>query len=213
LKIVVISDTHGHHKELKLPEGDILIHAGDVSGRGMESQVVDFLDWFAAQPHPHKVMIAGNHDFYFEQAREADIRQAIPENVLYLNDSGAEVAGIRIWGSPVSTWFYDWAFSRHSGPETKKHWDLVPENTDILITHGPPQGIMDRITTGIHTGCALLGEAVQRIKPRLHLFGHIHEGYGTEVHGEVTYINAAVLNANYKLVNDPVVFDWGAVNA
>jgi Icc-related predicted phosphoesterase len=213
LKIVIISDTHGHHKELSLPEGDILIHAGDVTGRGMESQVVDFLEWFAAQPHRHKIMIAGNHDFYFEQAPEEAIRKAIPDNIVYLNDSGTEVEGIRIWGSPVSTWFYDWAFSRHPGAEMQKHWDLVPEDTDILITHGPPAGIMDRITTGVETGCEILLETVQRIKPRLHLFGHIHEGYGKEVHDGVTYINAAVLNATYKLVNAPVVFEWSRVNA
>ena len=208
MEIVFISDSHGFHKQLTLPAGDILIHAGDVSGRGMESQIVDFLDWFAAQPHRHKILIAGNHDFYFEQATKEAINQLIPHSVHYLNDSGITIEGINIWGSPVTTYFYNWAFNRHRGEDIKKHWDLIPTNTDLLVTHGPAYGIKDRTHSGVHVGCDVLLEKIQTIKPRIHAFGHIHEGYGVEQQFDVTLINAAVLTANYELTNPPIVYNW-----
>ena len=204
----MISDSHGFHKGLKVPDGDLLIHAGDVSGRGMESQVIDFLDWFTVQPHKYKIMIAGNHDFYFEQASAESIEALIPSNIIYLNDSGVEIEGIRIWGSPVSTWFYNWAFNSHRGKDIQKHWDIIPGDTDILITHGPAYGVRDRTHSGIHVGCDILLDSIMRIKPRLHVFGHIHEGYGTEEINGVNFINAAVLTAGYELLNPPIVYNW-----
>ncbi len=153
-------------------------------------------------------MIAGNHDFYFEQATATEIKNIIPPNVAYLEDSGVEIGGINIWGSPVSTWFYNWAFNKHPGPEMEKQWSLIPANTDILITHGPAYGIMDRTHSGVHVGCDILLKKVKALKPRLHLFGHIHEGYGVEEQDGVTFINAAVLSASYELINPPVVYNW-----
>ena len=208
MKIVFISDSHGFHKNLVLPEGDILIHAGDVSGRGMESQVVDFMDWFTLQPHKHKIMVAGNHDFFFEQAAQEQINNVISPNIIYLNDSGITIEGIKIWGSPVTTWFYNWAFNRHHGEEIKKHWDIIPTDTDLLITHGPAFGIRDKTHSGIHVGCNNLLETIKTNKPRVHAFGHIHEGYGMEHQFDTDFINAAVLNANYQLVNKPIVYNW-----
>ena len=146
MKIVAISDTHGLHTQVKVPDGDILIHTGDVSSQGKEFEIILFLNWFRDLPHKHKVFIAGNHDFYFERTPVSDVNKIIPDNVIYLNDSGVTVEGIRIWGSPIQPWFYDWAFNRQRGAEIKKHWDLIPENTDILMTHGPAFGIHDRTT-------------------------------------------------------------------
>jgi predicted phosphohydrolase len=210
MRIIAISDTHGQHGKLVLPTGDVLLHAGDVSSRGREAEVLDFLQWFAAQPHAHKIMIAGNHDFYFEQTPDERIRAIIPPGVTYLNDSGTTVNGLRIWGSPVSPWFFDWAFNRHRGADIKKHWDMIPADTDILIAHGPVQGILDATTRGERVGCADLLQTLQTVRPRYFVCGHIHEAYGRAEQNGTCFINASVLDERYRLVNDPVVFDCGA---
>jgi Icc-related predicted phosphoesterase len=208
MKIVAISDTHGYHTKLKVPDGDILIHTGDVSSQGKEFEIILFLNWFAEQPHKHKVFIAGNHDFYFERTPTSDVNKIIPDNVTYLNDSGVTVEGIRIWGSPIQPWFYDWAFNRQRGMEIKKHWDMIPENTDILMTHGPAYGILDATTRGEKVGCRDLREAIERVQPKLFVCGHIHEAYGILDNGQTTFVNASVVNFNYQVVNKPIVFDW-----
>lgn len=211
MKIIAISDTHGLHHGLKnLPKGDMLIHAGDVSRSGSRAQVQDFLFWFEQQDYQYKVLIAGNHDYFFEQASSELISSMIPTNVIYLNDSGVEIEGIHLWGSPIQPWFHDWAFNRQRGKEIQKHWNLIPQNTDILITHGPPAGILDITVRGNeHVGCEDLLKTIQTIKPRVHIFGHIHEAYGVEEKGGVKYINASVLNLQYELVNAAVEFEIG----
>jgi Icc-related predicted phosphoesterase len=212
MKIIAISDTHGQHHLLKnLPAGDLLIHAGDVSSRGKEIEIQDFFYWLAKQDYKYKVLIAGNHDFFFEQAPKDQIQDMIPDDVIYLNDSGVEIEGIKIWGSPVQPWFHDWAFNRARGAKIQKHWDLIPSDTDILITHGPPMGILDvTIPANTHVGCQNLMNTILQSPPQVHIFGHIHEAYGIEVHDGVKYINASVLNLNYKLANPPIEFDFVA---
>lgn len=138
MKVTVISDTHGQHRSLKLPKGDLLIHAGDISKRGHPIVVEDFLDWFSLQKFRYKVFIAGNHDFFLERAHPQFIEQMIPNDIIYLNDSGTEIEGIKIWGTPITPWFNNWAFNRERGAEIKQHWDLIPADTEILITHGSP---------------------------------------------------------------------------
>lgn len=207
MKFVVIADTHGQHAKLLLPAGDVLIHAGDVTRRGKEAEVVDFLQWFAAQPFEHKIFIAGNHDFYFEGTPADDIERLIPAGVTYLNDSGTVINGIHIWGSPVTPWFLNWAFNRHRGRDIRRHWDLIPADTNILITHGPVHGILDKTVNGQHVGCEDLLHTVQLIKPVYYIGGHIHEAYGVLSKGGTTFINASVLDEEYKLVNSPVAFD------
>ncbi len=207
MRIVLLSDTHGQHGAIEVPEGDMLLHAGDFSSKGGLNEVKDFLAWYAAQPHPHKVFIAGNHDFLAEKDPET-FAQLIPPSLIYLNDSGATVAGIRIWGSPIQPWFYDWAFNRRRGPEIAQHWDLIPEDTEILITHGPPMGILDRTVRGDFVGCSNLTDRLQSVQPRLHVFGHIHEAYGRETIGPTTYINASNLDVKYRPIHPVQVFDW-----
>ena len=208
MKIIAISDTHGQHHALKqLPAGDMLIHAGDISRNGKENQVLDFLYWFAKQDYQYKIFIAGNHDFFFEREDASYIQQLIPEDILYLNDSGIEIEGLNIWGSPVQPWFYDWAFNRARGADIQQHWDLIPAQTDLLITHGPPMGILDATVRREHVGCAELMQTVEKIKPQAHVFGHIHEAYGRQQVNETTFINASVLNLHYQLTNAPVVFE------
>jgi Icc-related predicted phosphoesterase len=207
LRFVAISDTHCRHNNVKFPKGDVLLHAGDVSYGGKKSEIVDFLNWFSSQKFAYKVFIAGNHDFYFETTVRSELEELIPKNVIYLNDSGISIENINIWGSPVTPWFYNWAFNRHRGAAIQKHWHMIPDNTDILLTHGPPYGILDRVINNKPSGCKNLIQKVHEIKPKVHVFGHIHEAYGKLNKLGVKFINASVLNESYELVNTPIVFE------
>lgn len=207
MKIVAISDTHTKHNHLKLPKGDMLIHAGDISSGGTESEVKNFLHWFGSQDFKYKVLIAGNHDFFFEARTPHYIASLLPKGVIYLNDEGVTIEGINIWGSPVQPWFYNWAFNRQRGKEINQHWKLIPQNTDILITHGPTFGILDKTTRGEQVGCEDLKNMIDKIQPKFHICGHIHEAYGIEKVKNTTYINASVLNERYELVNKAIEFE------
>lgn len=207
LKIVAISDTHCRHRNIKLPKGDVLVHAGDIGYKGEKAEIEDFLQWFQAQKFEHKIFIAGNHDFYFEKAKKADIEKLIPRGVTYLNDSGVTIHGINIWGSPVTPWFFDWAFNRKRGAAIAKHWALIPPGTDLLITHGPPYGILDVVVNEQHAGCKDLLKKVLEIKPKAFICGHIHESYGTVTKHGIKFMNACNLNYLYEPTNKPLVFE------
>ncbi|RMG76005.1 MAG: metallophosphoesterase [Bacteroidetes bacterium] len=207
MRIVCLSDTHNLHRQIPVPEGDLLLHAGDFTQRGEEDQTRDFLDWFAGQPHPHKVFIAGNHDFIAEE-QPALFRSLIPEGVHYLENESIKVAGLQLWGSPVTPWFFDWAFNKQRGTEIGEYWAGIPAGLDILITHGPPYGIRDLNHEGKIIGCEALNHRVWEVKPRLHLFGHIHEGYGDARINYIHFVNASCLNLGYQYTNPPIVVDW-----
>ncbi|MDB5012109.1 MAG: metallophosphoesterase [Daejeonella sp.] len=204
---LTLSDTHGKHRLLKnLPKADVIIHVGDVSRDGSERSVLDFMNWFSELDYEYKIFIAGNHDFYFEQESESYLNKTIPTNLIYLNDSGVTINGINIWGSPITPWFYDWAFNRERGTEINKHWKLIPKNTDVLITHGPPMGILDQVNVSRSVGCEDLLKRINSIKPKVHVFGHIHEAYGSENIEHTKFINASILDENYQIKNDPILF-------
>jgi Icc-related predicted phosphoesterase len=207
MKFIAISDTHLRHRGLKLPKGDVLLHAGDITYHGKKEEVIDFLDWFGKQNYLYKIFIAGNHDFFFEKAGKSEIETLIPEGVTYLNDSGISINGIKIWGSPVTPWFYNWAFNRKRGEPITKHWRLVPPDTDILLTHGPAYGFLDQLINEQHAGCQDLLRTVLTIKPKYHVFGHIHESYGSIKRTGIQFINASVVNELYELINKPIVFE------
>jgi len=215
MDIVCIADTHGLHDRIKVPPGDILVHAGDFTERGEPAEVDLFLDWLENQPHPHKIFIGGNHDAYLEQHPDyfaAQVR-AIPR-VTYLEDSGAIIAGLRIWGSPVQPWYFQWAFNRHRGPEIRHHWDLIPLDTEVLITHGPPAGILDRNFRGERHGCADLLDVINTrlTKLRLHVFGHLHPDGGQCINRDGRlFVNAAVCDERGYASRAPVVVrsEWG----
>jgi Icc-related predicted phosphoesterase len=206
MKFIAISDTHGQHDKLILPPGEVIIHAGDVSKRGKEHEVKDFLRWFSSLNYKYKIFIAGNHDFLFEQYSEEKIKALIPENVIYLNDSGVRIEGIHIWGSPVSPWFFDWAFNRQRGAEIDRHWQLIPPDVHILVTHGPVYGVLDSTVRGQAVGCEMLLKKVKQLKPSIHICGHIHEAFGQVEADGTLFINASVLDVDYVLKNEPVVF-------
>ena len=205
VKLVIISDTHGRHRGLSIPDGDILIHAGDITEHGTLSGVQEFNQWLNQLPHAHKIVIAGNHDFCFEdQAEEA---RALLTSATYLQDEAVEVKGLKIYGSPWTPEFFNWAFMRQRGAEMRAVWEKIPAGTDVLITHGPPSGILDYTEAGEYAGCRELLTAVGEIAPRVHIFGHIHEGRGIEKRDGVTFINASSISANYRQLFPPFVLE------
>ena len=210
MRIVAISDTHGHHRELDIPPGDVLVHAGDLTRFGERSELRDFNNFVGSLPHKHKVIVAGNHDFCFERDRESCAAEL--KNCIYLQDDEVTLDGVSFYGSPWQPWFYDWAFNLRRGPEIRAKWDLIPSQVDILITHGPPAGVLDRTLQGAAVGCIDLLEVVERVKPRLHIFGHIHEGAGIIESDGTTFINASTCNIDYRAVNPPIVFDLTATS-
>lgn len=207
MTFVFISDTHGQHEKLVLPAGDVLVHAGDFTLRGTLPEVTAFFDWFERQPYRYRVAVAGNHDFLAER-EPVLFRQLIPENVIYLEDSGVSLDGVQVWGSPITPWFFDWAFNRQRGADIRRHWDLIPAGTDVLITHGPPYGILDEVLRDPRpVGCRDLLRRVEEIKPRVHVFGHIHEGYGQLEQNGTLFVNASALDVQYRAVNGAVVVE------
>jgi Icc-related predicted phosphoesterase len=205
MRIVAISDTHGLHENLVIPDGDILIHAGDLTREGSFSDVREMERLFAGLPHSHKLVIAGNHDFCFEQMPER-CREIMP-SVTYLQDQAVKIGGLRFYGSPWTPWFHSWAFNLQRGFPIRKKWLAIPRDTDILITHGPPLGIGDLTLEGEQTGCEDLREIIDLIQPRLHIFGHIHEGAGVYREGQTTFVNASSVNRSYQPVHAPIVID------
>jgi Icc-related predicted phosphoesterase len=207
VRIVCISDTHGQHAKLSVPDGDILIHAGDFSAFGdTPIEVIDFNRWLGTLPHRYKVVIAGNHDWMFE--RHPGTARELLTNAIYLENSGTELAGLKIWGSPVQPEFNNWAFNVARGAAIRRYWQMISTGTDVLITHGPPHGVLDTAhPTTAHLGCEELAEAVQKIRPMLHVFGHIHGGQGQLNSDGTLYVNASVVNEAYQLVHAPQVVE------
>lgn len=213
-RLVIISDTHNKHKQLALPPGDVLIHCGDFSNHGYHKEVRSFFKWYAAQPHPHKILIAGNHDFSFDNEPDffAETINTYQERINYLKSSAVEIEGLKFWGSPYQPEFGKMAFNLpRGGEELYAEWSHIPVGTDVLITHGPPKRILDRAGCRAgysdEAGCELLLNRVLQVKPKLHLFGHIHEGYGMIEKEGVAFINASIHNFEHRPNNAPVVLD------
>ncbi|WP_417514535.1 metallophosphatase domain-containing protein [Marinobacter sp.] len=213
MRIVCISDTHSKHEEINhIPYGDVLIHAGDSLGFGSLSNLEDFDKWLGTLPHPNKILIAGNHDTCFEDNPE-EARNLV-KNAIYLEDSDVVIDGLKFWGSPWTPEFFDWAFNARRGLQLFDKWQRIPLDTDVLITHGPPAGILDLVVT--HRGEAQVGcnDLLRRIfelkNLKAHVFGHIHSGYGTEIRKsdrEVRFVNASICTERYQPSNHPIVFD------
>lgn len=205
ISITCISDLHGF--EPSLPGGELLIIAGDLTARNTLEGYERFKRWVKGLNYRCKIVIAGNHDGLLESGKVV-IEDGF-NGIHYLCDSGFEFEGLKIWGSPYTPTFLNWYFMRNRGKDIKKHWDLIPSNTDILVTHGPPYGIFDETNEKRHVGCQDLMEQVQeRVKPRLHCFGHIHEGGNNkaEIDG-ITYINCSYVDERYRPVNPPIILN------
>ena len=206
-RIVFIADTHSLHPKVDLPDGDILVHAGDICMHGELEEVEPFTEWLGALPHRHKIVIAGNHDFCFE--RQPQEAQRKLTGCIYLQDAGVTLEGIKLYGSPWQPWFHDWAFNLpRGGEELRAKWEAIPADADVVITHGPPRGHGDLTEYGQRAGCADLLGRMEVIRPRVHCFGHIHEGYGVTRNEHTQFVNASVCSFLYEPVNPPVVVEF-----
>jgi Icc-related predicted phosphoesterase len=189
MRIVAVADTHQFHDDLaELPAGDVLVHAGDLCRGGRLDELARAAGWLRSQPHPHKIVIAGNHDWCFVRQPE-ESRTILGPEVTYLEDSETFIDGVRFWGSPWQPEFRDWAFNLPRGEALARRWALIPPGVDVLVTHGPPQGIGDWSGEAIRAGCVDLLAAVRRVRPLLHLFGHIHTDGGLWQHEGTWFAN------------------------
>lgn len=217
MKICAISDTHTYHRKLKIPEADVLVITGDLTFRGEMDVIEDLSKWLAELPHKHKVLIAGNHDWCFEQRdyrREAAIQMIMDSNTHYLENSSVEIDGLHFYGSPATPFFCNWAFNYQRGPEIATIWNKIPTSVNVLLTHGPPFGYLD-LTSGDfgppeNVGCKDLLVKIESL-PNLktHCFGHIHRNNNEQpiLRNGVQFCNASVLNSKYEVANDPILID------
>ena len=205
MRVVVLSDTHNFHERLNIPEGDVLIHAGDFTSIGKTSEIIAFNHWMRDLPHRHKLVCAGNHDILLET--ESNYAEGLLTDVTYLRDEYRIIDSIKIYVSPWQPTFGNWVFNVPRGKKIKEKWDLIPEDTNILVTHGSPYGILDKTTGGGHVGCEELAIAVNRIKPKYHIFGHIHEGYGRIETEDTIFINCSICDKHYNPVNFPIILE------
>lgn len=218
MRLVALSDTHEYHNRLQVPDGDLLIHAGDFSMRADIRTVKEFARWFKALPHQHKIIVAGNHDAACEGRIQT--MTEIFDPVIYLDHEEVvgKIGGYRVFGSPYTQAIYDpspWFFDYQKGPRSRELWDQIPDGIDILITHGPPKGILDLVPfprpgESPNVGDINLLSRVMDVKPKVHIFGHIHEGHGSYIRPEVwetKFYNVSVCDGDYRPVNPVTVID------
>ena len=202
-RIVCISDTHC--AEIDVPDGDILLHAGDLTYMGKPDELRVVMDWLSSLPHKHKIFIAGNHDFSF-QLSPLLMKQFIPENLIYLEDSVVEVEGIKIFGSPWVKQFYDWAFMYPADEDRWQRFDKIAAGSHIILTHGPRYGILDTNLADYdyRCGCELLGNFVDRVGAQMLVHGHLHDSHGVKKFQDFLVVNAAI---GYYQEHEPIVVD------
>jgi Icc-related predicted phosphoesterase len=208
MRIVCISDTHNINGALRVPDGDMLIHAGDATAEGERWEIESFAAWFKGLPHRHKVLVAGNHDWMFETDNAA--ARALFKGVHYLEDDSVTVEGLKIHGSPWTPQYkhYVWAYILDRGAPLAAKWEMIPGDVDILVTHCPPAGILDESGSGIGAGCEELLKRVMELKPRLHVFGHMHPSHGIVESGGTVFVNASIAGDNgYTPDFEPLVID------
>lgn len=202
MRIVGISDTHNRHEDIEIPECDLFIHSGDWSSRGGYEQTEAFAKWLHKQPARYIVVVPGNHERQFEKSlpiSRAWILDHCPRAHILI-DEGIEIEGFKIWGSPVTPLYgTDWAWNRWSGEDIDKHWQMIPLDTQLLITHGPPANILDivyyvdGVTPKGRAGCHSLYNKVMQLDKLLHhMFGHIHCDHGHLEHCGKHFWNMAI---------------------
>jgi Icc-related predicted phosphoesterase len=212
MNITCISDTHGDHKLLPDIKGDILIHAGDLTGYGRLSEIKKLDKWFGTLDFKHIICVAGNHDTEL-QGLPMEIKQELFKNAHYLEDTSIELDGIKIYGSPFTPIFMNWAFMANE--ETLKNkWDRIPIDTDIVVTHGPMYGVLDFIDNGYnpdpHVGSKSLLGRIMEISPKYHICGHIHDARGIKTimnmaqTKETHCVNCSVLDDTYIMKYEPI---------
>lgn len=209
MKVAIFSDTHTSHWKIKVPDADLLIFAGDMTHCRTDREVADFNDFLHSLPHKYKVVVAGNHDHRLTDDPEK--AKSLLSEAIYLQDEAVVIEGITIYGAPWNPLFNDYAcdaFALPRGKVLKRKWDMIPPGIDILVTHTPPSGILDRNGPVSH-GCTDLAAAVAALKPKYHIFGHIHNRHGAVKHGETWYINANVQGKN-GVLRSPLLLDYNS---
>lgn len=208
-----IADLHGHYPQLE--GGDLLIVAGDLTARDTEDEHFEFFKWLHYQPYNKKIVIAGNHDNFIQEhekeMKELHNSKSKITNIEYVCDSGTEFEGLKIWGSPGSLWFHGInpkckAFTG-SESDLEKKYKLIPDDIDILVTHGPPYGVLDQVYTDskINKGSKSLLNKIEKITPKMVIFGHIHECGGKALDlSSCKFVNCSIVNERYQPVNKPV---------
>ncbi len=220
MKIVLLSDTHCRLRKIEVPNGDILIHSGDLTFKGDCEEISQELRELGRIAKNFKygcIFIAGNHDWLGERAPGLMKQMAIEEGLTYLDHSSIQIEELNIFGSPYQPAFCNWAFNLPRGEALAEKWAQIPDNIDILITHGPPMGVLDPVERYNgqkcefeieHVGCSDLYNRVQQLKQlKLHVFGHIHAGYGQLKIGDLTYVNASICTEQYKPINKPIIIE------
>jgi len=210
MRIVCISDTHEMHRKVSIPDGDVLIHAGDFSNRGAVWVASDLNAWLGTLPHKHKILVPGNHDRCFEIIPEH--ARGLITNAHCLIHEELIIDGVKLFGSPWTPAFGNWAFNAKSNDHLKYLWSQIPDDTNILITHGPSNRILDKIETfesgPRYAGCHELKKRLKELRLlKSHIFGHIHEGYGSVLLNGIWRVNASVCTGRMSPRNAPIVID------
>ena len=199
MKIVAISDTHNMHSKFTLPEGDLLIHAGDACGWGSREEFEDFVKWLGRQDFEHKIYVPGNHDLYVEQNPARCRRMLAHAGVHLLIDEGVVLGGLKIYGTPMTPTFGAWSFMADE-EELRDYYDMIPEGMDVIVCHGPPRGLLDRNLEGDLCGSEALLEALLERQPQVFICGHIHEGRGSARLGRTDLYNVAAVTRHHGIV-------------
>jgi Icc-related predicted phosphoesterase len=205
IKVTLMSDTHTKERNVLVNGGDLILHSGDVMNSGYDwEDLYDFLTWFSELPYKMKVFTPGNHDRYIED-KPFDawkmIREFNDKGVVCLIDDFVEFEGLKIYGSPWQPEFYNWAFNLpRNGKELEDKWNNIPDDTDILITHGPAWGTLDTVVNrrDMNLGCEMLTKRLETLKPLIHNCGHIHSGYGYVEKNGTHFFNSSVLDERYS---------------
>ena len=192
-----------------LPSGDVLVHAGDITKKGSLRGVESFCHWIDDTNFEHKIVIAGNHDFCFQNDLQYQAEETLKNHATYLKDSSITIDGVKFYGTPWQPWFHDWAFNVKGEDNLWEKFKHIDEDTDVLISHGPPYEILDEVKNSkpdedAHVGSTSLKKRIEDVQPELTVFGHIHEAYGEIKTESSHFVNASVLDLGYNYVNDPV---------
>lgn len=212
MKIVAFSDIHGQYSKkltswFKNNPGDLLIFAGDLQANQTTDTGIKFIEWLHRLPYTSKIMIFGNHDGKYMDVINHVLRYNY-DDIIILIDGSITINNINIFGSPHSVEFGSWWFMKKD-EELEEIWKKIPKNTNILITHAPPFGILDKTFDNFTTGSKTLLEKVSQLSDlKYHIFGHIHEGYGIEIIDGKTFLNVSLLNEKYQLVNEPRIIEY-----
>ncbi|HEY1101333.1 MAG TPA: metallophosphatase domain-containing protein [Myxococcota bacterium] len=199
MRIVAVADTHTFESDLVVPHGDVFIHAGDMCRGGTLEELEGVARWLRSLPHRTKIVVAGNHDGAFQTDHDAAVALLGPD-ILYLQDSGVVVDGVHFWGSPWQPAFHDWAFNLPRGAALAAKWASIPDDVDVLITHGPPAGNGDRASVAAphaaRVGCVDLARRVREVRPAAHFFGHVHRDGGLTADDGIAFINCTTWEAD-----------------